>query len=150
MPSRSGNLTEAVGGVGDEKGLLGPFFSIDKGPSPAQLCRNGVSGACPAFYSSIKFPSSNFSKRSFNVLPSRCGFGSTIVRVLSTSGLQGLILKLSAFPVSMVYFILRRSFTCCHNPERKAEAQNIRMFLGKRLTPLFHSSGRIFSISDKE
>lgn len=39
MPSRSENLTEAVGGVGEEKGLFGPFFSIDKGPSPTQLCK---------------------------------------------------------------------------------------------------------------
>lgn len=45
------------------RGFWGHFFSIDKGPSPTQLCRNRASGACPAFYTSIKFSSSNFSKK---------------------------------------------------------------------------------------
>lgn len=50
------------GRSGRREGAFGAiFFSIDKGPSPTQLCRNSVSGACPAFYSSIKYSSSGFS-----------------------------------------------------------------------------------------
>lgn len=47
--------------------------------------------------------------------------------VLPAAGLQDLIKKLLDFynSVSTVYFILGRSFTCCHNLGSKADTRNI-------------------------
>lgn len=122
------------------RGFWGHFFSIDKGPSPTQLCRNRASGACPAFYTSTKFSSSNFSKKKF-----QCGAFTMLFwehNRQSFVHFRTEILKLSAFSVGMAYFVLvLYLLPWSRQKSRYTKHQDV---FRVRVIPLFHSLCGIF------